>query len=64
MLSLEWPTENPQFGLCLQREDVEATLGYEDFLEGLEELKALPMKERKLRLKNEVFRVYTTTPLS
>jgi len=33
------------------------TLGYGDFLRGLEEFKALPLKDRSQQLKNEVFNV-------
>jgi len=43
--------------------DEEATLGYGDFLEGLKELKALPLKDQRWRLKNEIFRVSLTVIL-
>ena len=44
--------------------DNEVALGYDDFLGELEELKALPLKEQRRRLKNEVFRVsFATIPL-
>jgi len=36
---------------------VEAALGYGDFLEGLEGLKSLLLKDQWRHLKNEVFRV-------
>jgi len=49
--------------LFLRREDEEAALGYGDFLEGLEELKALSLKDHQWRLKNEVFRVRLTVIL-
>ena len=45
------PTENPPFGLYLRRGDVEAALGYSDFLGGLEEIKALALKDRRWRVK-------------
>jgi len=55
---------NPELGLFLQRGDVEIALGYGDFLGGLEELKTLPLKERRRHLKNEVFRVSIVMTLS
>ena len=53
-----------ELGLFLRRGDVEVALGYDDFLEGLEDLKALPLKERRRRLKIEVFRVSIVMSLS
>ena len=50
-------TTSPLFGFYLKRGDKEAALGYRDFLVGLEELKALPLEDRRQHLKNEVFRV-------
>ena len=47
-------TSSSSFG---RRGDEEATIGYGDFLEGLEEFKALSMKDPRRRLKNEVFTV-------
>ena len=55
---------NRELGLFLQRGAVEATLGGGDFLERLEELKALPLKEQRWCLKNEVFKLIITTTLS
>jgi len=52
---------SPEFRLFLQRGDVEVALGSGDFLGGLENLKALPLKEQRRRLKNEVFRVSVVT---
>ena len=52
---MERPTENPSFRLYLRRRDVETALRYGDFPE-LEEIKALPLKDRRQLLKNEVFR--------
>jgi len=46
-LSSGWTVTNPELGLFLQREDVEPALRYGDFLRGLEELKALPLKEQR-----------------
>jgi len=45
------------FGLCLRRGDEEAGLGYGNFLGGQEEVKALPLKDRRWPLKNEIFRI-------
>ena len=39
-------------------------LGYGNFLVGVEEFKALPLKERRRHLKNEVFRVSSVMTLS
>ena len=39
-------------------------LGYGDFLEGIEELKAFPLKERRQYMKNDVFRVSSIMTLS
>ena len=55
---------SPLFGLYLRRGDEKATLGYGDFLGELEELKALPLKDLRRHLKNEIFRVSTTMLLS
>ena len=43
---------------------IEVAFGYDDFLGGLEELKALPLKERRRYLKNKFFRVNNSTTLS
>jgi len=51
------PTASSLFWLHLWRGDEEAALGYGVFLGGLEELKALPLKDQRRHLKNEVFRV-------
>ena len=56
-LSLERPTENPSFLLYLWKRYVETTLRYGDFLEGLEKIKALPLKDWRWHLKNKIFRV-------
>ena len=61
---LERPTENPSFGLYLQRRDVEVILGYDDFLGELEEIMVLPLKDRRRYLKNDIFRVSIMLPLS
>ena len=37
------------------RGDVDVALGYRDYLRGLDELKAEPLKERRCHLKNEFF---------
>ena len=42
---------NLELELFPWRGDVEAALGYGDFFEGLEELKALPLKKRRRRMK-------------
>jgi len=63
-LSSGWTVVNPELGLFLRRDDVEVALGYGDFLRGLEERKALPLKERRRRLKNEVIKVSVATTLS
>jgi len=52
------------FGLYIRRGNVEVTFRFGYFLGGLEELKVLHLKERRRRLKNEVFRVCIMTPLS
>jgi len=57
VLTSRRPTASPLFGLYLRKGDEEAALGYRDFLGGLKELKTLLLKDRKLHLKNEVFRV-------
>ena len=59
-MSLERPIENPLFWLYLWRRDIEVALEYGDFLEGLDEIKALPLKDQRRRLKTEVFRVSIT----
>ena len=41
------PAASPLFRLYLQRGDKEPALGNGDFLGGLEELKALPLKDRR-----------------
>ena len=56
-LSLGRTVVSPELELFLRRGDVEVALGYDDFLGGLEDLKALPLKEQRLRLKNEVFKI-------
>ena len=53
-----------ELGLFLRRGAVEVALGYGDFLRGLEEIKALLLKERRRRMKNEVFRVSSVMTLS
>jgi len=50
--------------LFLRRGDVELAIGYGDFLERLEKLKDLPLKERRRYLKNKVFRVSIAMTLS
>jgi len=50
-------TTSVLFELCLRRGDKEAALGYRNFLGGLEKLKALPLKDRRRHLKNEIFRI-------
>ena len=55
---------NSELGLFLRRGDVKVAFGYDDFLGGVEELKALPLKEQRPRLKNEVFRVSNAMSLS
>jgi len=50
--------------LYLQIGDIETALGYGDFLEGLDEIKTLLLKDRRRRLKNEVFRVSIMLPIS
>jgi len=50
--------------IVLPEGDVEVALGYVDFLGGLEELKALPLKERRWHLKNEFFMVSNSMTLS
>ena len=52
-----------ELGFFLRWGDVEVAPGYGDFLRGLEDLKAQPLKEQRQRLKNEVFGVSTATPL-
>jgi len=56
-LSLKRPTKNLLFGPYLWRGDIETAIRYNDFLGGIDEIKALPLKDRRRRLKNEVFRV-------
>ena len=51
---------SPEFGLFLRRGNVEVALEYGDFLGGIEDLKALPLKEQRRHLKTEVFRVSVT----
>ena len=57
MLTPRRPTPSSLFGLYLPRGDKEAALEYDDYLEGVEEFKALPLKDQRRLLKNEVFRV-------
>ena len=54
---------DPELGLFLRRGDVEVALGYGDYLKGLEELKAMPLKEQRQHLKNDFFRVSGLTSL-
>ena len=56
-VSLGQTDAHPELGLFLQKGTVEVALGYGDFLEGIEELKAFPLKERRRDMKNEAFRV-------
>ena len=63
-LSLGQIIAGPELGLFLRRGDVEVALRHGDFLGGLEDLKALSLKKRRRRLKNEVFRVSIMTTLS
>ena len=58
------PRDRGVTGLFLRRGDIEVALGFGDFLGGLKELKALPLKERRPHLKNEVFMVGNTMTLS
>ena len=51
----------PKLGLFFRRGDVEVALGYRDYLRGLEEFKAEPLKERRRHLKNNFFRVRNLT---
>ena len=57
VLTSSRPTPSSLFGLYLPRGDKEAALEYDDFLKGVEEFKALPLKDQRRLLKNEVFRV-------
>ena len=66
--SLEVPSgrtdADPELGLFLRRGAIEVALGYGDFLGGLEELKALRLKERRWHMKSKVFRASSATTLS
>ena len=42
---------------------IEVAFGFDDFLGGLEELKALPLKERRRHLKNKFFKVSNSMTL-
>ena len=53
---------DPGLRLFLRKEAIEVALGYGDFLGGIGELKALPLKERRRHMKNEVFRVSCVMP--
>ena len=63
-LSPGWTIASPELKLFLPRGDVGVALGYDNFLRGLEDHKALPLKEWRPCLKNEVFRVSIVAPLS
>jgi len=63
ILTSRQPVASPLFGLYLRRGDEEEAPGYGDFLERLEELNALSLKDQRRHLKNEVFRVSITMPL-
>jgi len=52
VLTLGQPASSPLLGLFLRRGDEEAAIGYGDFLERPEEIKALPLKEQWWHLKN------------
>jgi len=54
-VSLELTGANPELGLFLRKGSIKVALGYGDFLRGIEELKALPLKERRRHMKNEAF---------
>ena len=56
-LSSARAVSSPELGLFLQKEDTEVALGYSDFLEGLRTSRPYPLKERRQRLKIEVFKV-------
>ena len=56
-VSLRQTGTDPGLGLFLLKGAIEVALGYGDFLRGIEKLKALPLKERRRHMKNEVFRV-------
>ena len=43
---------HPELGLFLRKGSIKVALGYGDFLRGIEELKALPLKERRRHMKN------------
>ena len=62
-LSSGWIIADPKLGLFLMRGNVEVAFGYGDFLGGLEELKALPLKEQRRHLKNEFFRISNSMTL-
>ena len=63
-LSLGWIIANPKLGLFPRRGDVEVALRYGDFLGGVVEHKALPLKKQRECMKNGVFRVSNATTLS
>ena len=52
-LSSRWTIADLKLGLFFCSGDVEVPLGYKDYLRGLEELKALPLKQQRRHLKND-----------
>ena len=64
MMAMEPQGVSSRLNLLLRRGDSKVTLGHGDFLQGMEEFKALPLRKQRRTLENENFWVSSNCTLS